>query len=207
MDGEVTAVGSLVFDRLRMLFFGWTLDPSLSPGLGEPFEQIGAEVIDRGGPAAQGGNELVNRNQDVERDQFPIEVVEELESGKGGRGTVLCFGDEAAHDVEQVVQQHAQGGLKDNRVGTAADETAEMKDFGNLLEHLLDAPAAPVKFEKIVGRITVGVEQVRDQAKRWLAGAVQRDATDDHGSLTTAVQLADFIGPGSAFRIDASAGG
>lgn len=55
-------------------------------------------------------------------------------------GPLLVLRDVAADDLHQVVEQAAQGELKDRALGRGADEFLEMEHFGDLLEHAFSLP-------------------------------------------------------------------
>src|SRR6476646_5973024 len=93
-------------------------------------------------------------------------------------GGLLVSGDVTANQLNQVIEHEAEGELKDGRFRRAADQALQVKDFGDFLKDLLNAPALQVVVEQLRGWIKLGIQEVSDQRHLRLARTLQRDLPD-----------------------------
>ena len=187
MDGEVTAGAAFVFHGFEVSFLRRTFEPARLPGVFEHCDEVGLEIDDRCGSLTQGRKHLVGRTQVVHDGQLLVHILEEFLRRNGRRSDVLRVGDDGSDGLQQVVEQHAKRSLEDDRLRAAADQMRQVKNIGDLLENILDAPALTIEGQEVVGRIECDVEQVGDEDDGFLILACQRDAADGHAALTRAV--------------------
>src|SRR6266850_5207810 len=123
------------------------------------------------------------------------------------RLALLVGTDIAADQLNDVIQKKAESELKDGRFRSPSDQTLQMKDFRNFLEHLLDAPALQVVRQQIFGGIQVAIQKVGDNHHIRLARAQQRNLPHIVSfGMIRRPHPAPFLTECSALRIHAQSG-
>jgi hypothetical protein len=147
-------VGSIMRLRnMRATAFVDGLDPAVRPLGAEAGVEAGSQDFE---VWCQGN--VVQRyarfDQDRPGGHLAMNVQEQVFGGDGLRRTVLVSGNVTADELDEIVQQQAEGELEDGCLRSAADQALQMEDFRDLLEHLFDEPSIlPSKIE--IGRSPV----------------------------------------------------
>lgn len=179
----------------------------LDPAVGPMFAEEKVEPLSEGGQIRSDRN-LIKPQASIAKHgpggQLPMNILEQVLHGDRLGLALLMSSDITTNDLHHVIKQQAERELEDSRFGSAPDEAAQMKDFGNFLKYLFDAPALQVVSEQSRGRVTVVIQKIRDQDDVRLAGSLQRDLANVAAfGMTRRSKPAPFLEKVSALSIDA----